>query len=183
MKERPILYSTLMVESILDDQKKVTRRILKTQPLNKDIPIEYVYGWGWIQRKLLQPGKDEFEILQKFNCPYGEVGNLLWVREKFCYAPLTAETKPFYPDLSDYLFFAGTVESVRKTLRWKPSIHMPKVAARIWLKITDIRAERLQDITELESIKEGIKYLGTGEYGPEWFNYELPDQYLYLSKN
>jgi hypothetical protein len=87
-----------------------------------------------------------------FKCPYGQIGDLLWVRETWAiqkyFNGLREECFPIYktdyPDPVDW--------------KWKPSIYMPKSAARIWLQITDIKVERLQDITEADALKEGCQH-------------------------
>lgn len=95
-------------------------------------------------------------------CPYGEVGDRLWVRETFC---------PVYPQDPSYnggepieYDYAATYQhgdrlgdslGVKKV--WKPSIHMPRVASRILLEVTGVRVERLQDISEADAIAEGIE--------------------------
>lgn len=157
MKERPILFSTPMVEATLDGRKKQTRRIVKPQPLQhfrKDdsvIIYERTPGNWEVKDK---NSNDSFSRLDSFKCPYGVVGDILWVRETFSFAPLTKESKEHYPELSEYIYKAG---SKFVNVKWKPAIHMPKKAARIWLQITDVRVERLHDISEQDAEKEGIE--------------------------
>lgn len=139
MKIKPILYSTEMVQALLENRKSQTRRTkglnyINTNPDNWE--IEYLDSI-WARAK-------DFEI-KELKKPY-DVGDILWVRESF--TPVGYKEKPMY-----YLYKANRDH---KSMKWKPSIHMPKKAARLFLKVTNIRVERLQDITEADAIAEGI---------------------------
>lgn len=166
IKERPIIFSTDMVKAILEGRKTQTRRLLNPQP-----DIE-----GAISYTILPPGysqdepKDlthwQFELLvedeidiqdtlqyQYFKCPYGKPGDhlngdLLYVRETFCYIPEEG-----------YIFKADVPQEDWKRFVWKPSIHLPKKAARLWLQFRSLKVERLQDISEEDAIAEGVKKL------------------------
>lgn len=129
MKFIPILFSTEMVQAIIDGRKSMTRREVKPQPQFNFTNEKHGLGNGWIQQ-----------------CPYGKVGDVLWVRETWAKNEQDGmvDYKTDYP--SESHFFG-----------WKPSIHMPKTACRIWLQITDIRLERLCDITEEDAIAEGVE--------------------------
>src|SRR5690606_25633086 len=98
-----------------------------------------------------------------FNCPYGEVGDYLWVREtwnhsNYPYGPYDSDCLIFYrADYDNDLLDADRKKSsdgIRR--KWKPAIHMPRSASRIRLEIMNIRVERLQDISEEDVIAEGI---------------------------
>lgn len=132
MKETPIIFSTPMVQAILDGRKTMTRRIFKKQP----IPIQAQDGFKFWNIPKLGPVMNAVD-----KSPYGKPGDLLWVREKFI-------------KCQDAYVYATDKNS--DGLKWKPSIHMPKSAARIWLRITDVRLERLQDISEEDAISEGV---------------------------
>lgn len=149
MRELPILFNTEMVRAILDDRKTCTRRVIKydkaddvlNSPARKENPDI--------------PDKQFIKCLVKM--PY-EVGDILYVRETWTdhYVP----NEIGKPELQ-YCYKADGVDIKAECLpgennRWYPSIHMPKEAARIWLKVTDVRVERLQEITDKECIKEGI---------------------------
>lgn len=130
----PILFNMEMVRSILDGRKSCTRRIIKPQPQGyfevSEEPL-YIYDTDGKQGKITPPYQP---------------GDILYVRETWKQAAAhifwyKADDKPW----------------MSKDLLWKPSIHMPKEAARIWLKVTDVRVERLQDITGLSVQKEGIE--------------------------
>lgn len=129
----PILFNTDMVQAILDGRKTVTRRALKH-------PFE-VHPNGFITK----PRGNE--RLCPYTPPY-QPDDILYVRETWCNLN-TLSCPCYYYKASDNLLewaLGG----------WKPSIHMPKAAARIWLKVTDVQADRLQDITGEGVIKEGI---------------------------
>lgn len=127
MAIKPILFNTEMVRAILDGRKSCTRRLVKF--LSGENP-----RWtGYIKDELmLYNGKNE-PCIRK--APY-QPGDILYVRETFI--QIAAHT---------FWYKAYGKSWMLKDLRWKPSIHMPKEAARIWLKVTDVRLERLQEIT------------------------------------
>ena len=131
MKIRPILFNTEMVRAILEGRKTCTRRVLKQ-------PFE-VHPNGYITKPR------GTERLCPYIPPY-QPGDILYVRETWCKGSYGDEKEKYYYKADDNNFFCT----------WHPSIHMPKEAARIWLKVTEVRAEHLQDITEEQAISEGI---------------------------
>jgi hypothetical protein len=155
MREKPILFSTPMVKAILDGRKTMTRRVVKAPVLYKVVAppslisqVGDVWEFLW-NGKMVGGGF-------KIKPPYS-VGDLLWVREtwrRYSRSECTCYEYCQCPPDGTFLYFAdwGPNES-----KWKPSIHMPKTAARIWLEVTSVRVERLQEITEEDAVKEGIK--------------------------
>lgn len=150
MKEKPILFSTPMVQAILSDSKTKTRRILKVRGCQWFVPdvswsIDAINSWN----------KNNL-------CIYGKPGDILYVRETW--EPVPVETASIFENTTRpeirIRYKADTQESFN---RWHPSIHMPKAAARIWLQIESITIERLQDITDADALAEGIKVLEPGE--------------------
>ena len=145
MKESPIIFSTPMVQSILERRKTKTRRLNGLDKINENPE------WYWLSKENYIDKKGRF--CQKFFtakgfskiviCPYGNIGDLLWVRETW---QKIEGDRIIYK--AEPIIWGG---------KWKPSIYMPKSAARRWLKITDIRLERLHDISEEDAIKEGIR--------------------------
>lgn len=140
---KPILFNTAMVRAILDGRKTVTRRVVKNVPENA-YPGRCVLGAG-----LFDPETG----LRVVSPPYNRK-DILYVRETWCSAY----------DGEAYFYFADkcTEREQAKLLdyddvRWRPSIHMPKEAARIFLRVTDVRVERLQDITPEQIDAEGCK--------------------------
>ena len=173
MKERPILFSAPMVRAILDGRKTVTRRPVKVQPRSPaDIGI---YGKG--QPFIRNPD------VTKLNpeCPFGKPGDRLWVRESGIYSKLLCPEDPTQPgtfrhdvprtpELGDWWIqstrapgasysVSGNPRRVDKARGQKavPSIHMPRWACRILLEITDVRVERLQDISRADIRAEGLQ--------------------------
>jgi len=152
MKELPILFSTPMVQAIIEDRKEMTRRTAGLDHIN-------IIPESWICLDLNENGFMKF-FNEKANLktsakPRYQVGDILWVKETFSFAPLTKETKPFYPELSDYIYKAG---SNFISVKWKSSLFMPKKASRLWLEITSIKCERLKDITNKDAFAEGIEW-------------------------
>lgn len=138
MAIKPILFNTEMVRANLDGRKSCTRRVIKL-PENMDgvpvgksgdsnNPLGFMYPGG-IKRP-----------------PY-QRGDILYVRETWKKAP------------NGYYYYEDWQRNdIADITKWKPSIHMPKEAARVWLKVTDVRVERLQDITEDGAKAEGANF-------------------------
>lgn len=154
----PILFNTEMVLAILDGRKTVTRRLIKPQQLIGLLPDKCKNGTPneFLKEKkyMFKPYCDmtDAELIKaSYNLPY-HPGNILYVRETW------------YKDPYRYLYRAN--HSKREKfycngeeidIKWHPSIHMPKEAARIFLKVKDVRVERLQDMNEVDTAKEGIR--------------------------
>lgn len=155
--ERQIPFQTDMVQAILEGRKTQTRR---TKGLN------HVDGGQFERMGFIDADQDHYaagirtssSFLKLIKSPYGKPGDLLWVRESFGRPALDDElaSDPFLYK-ADYLV-PEWVKSSLSSNNWKPSIHMPKDAARIWLMVEDVRVERLQDISEEDAIAEGIEY-------------------------
>ncbi|EJL6764551.1 hypothetical protein [Vibrio cholerae] len=150
MKVVPMIFNTDMVKALMAGDKVVTRRPVK---------IDYERG---MNGPVVRGRNGEVSVLSFAPiaglCPFGNIGDLIYVRETFRMFNHSDEC-----GCSDYcacppsgtpVYFAtcgGDSES-----KWKPSIHMPRTASRLTLKVTDVRIERVQDITEEQAIKEGI---------------------------
>lgn len=163
MTERPIIFSGPMVRAILDGRKHQTRRVVTGPWRDKPLPefrggiggINNPEEWGWENG---ETGRHIGFVDDPINeatlpCPYGWPGDRLWVRETFYSTHKTpcSENRIYYRANCDAL--AEEMLSVS----WTPSIHMPKWAARIWLEVTGVRVERLQDISCADAIAEGIR--------------------------
>jgi hypothetical protein len=148
-KERPILFSGPMVQAILEGGKTQSRRVVKL-PTNQhggfDLTRCGEAKWACSENGPLDVG---FMFL---DCPYGQVGDRLWVRETW------AASQPGWAMYSQFLYkadHAQTPSGPSGPLKWKPSIFMPRSACRLELEITGVRVERLQDITEEDAKAEG----------------------------
>lgn len=169
MKETPIIFSTPMVQAILEGRKTQTRRVVKIQPQNIGA-VKFTQCWDHsnFDKWLFTSNSGKVGIFKPnwIKCPYGKVGDLLWVRETF-YMDWEHDRIFFRADADDdgylpYLLggeggFGGGVADA-KIDKWKPSIHMFKKYARIWLEITDIKVERLQDTQISDFYKEGYPH-------------------------
>ena len=152
IKERPILFSAPMVRAILEGRKTVTRREVKGS------------GLVWLDNFLAEYVANPENNL----CPYGNSGDRLWVRETWYCDHFEVQKGPYLrpDDMHDLdqsredgeLVYAadGLAPYEQEQPTWKPSIHMPRWASRILLEITDVRVERLQDISEKQARAEGI---------------------------
>lgn len=180
MDEKPILFSTPMIRALLSGKKTQTRRIMKPQMEYGDqcgFPSWY-FPSGRESGILYPNGKEE--ILLK--CPYGQPGSRLWVRETFAIVPRTAYARSIDvqqvirkddPYNHDAAVFRADWD-LSPPGRWRASIHMPRWASRIILEITDIRVERLQDISEEDAVAEGLTAI-TKDNG-RTVKYGIPDR-------
>ncbi len=149
MRELPILFSTPMVQAILGNRKTMTRRTAGLDKVNENPDLFYstkVHSNGYIYFPL----KTDFEKALKAKPRY-QVGDKLWVKETY-----QAQTIG-YKYKADGIYTENNPAN-----KWKPSLFMPKIAARIWLEVTGVRCERLQNITETNALNEGIERVGAG---------------------
>ena len=142
---KPILFNTEMVRAILEGRKTVTRRIVKPQPTYS--PRDGFSYKGRAYGTDLPPTVKGAGYNLRCAAPY-KVGDVLYVRETWNWYRAIDNKKMF-------IYRADYGEEHKKGY-WKPSIHMPKAAARIFLKVTNVRVERLQDMTKEDALKEGI---------------------------
>jgi hypothetical protein len=205
VKERPILFSGPMVRALLDGSKTQTRRIVKhghslMQPLRIG-PHPYSTGEYLIER--WEKADREFQNFNRTDCvkcPFGVVGDRLWVRESFrtdIRDPLGCVVYEATPEIGKYKhtgeivrskFIDGTLptreESERAMLpkfwKKKPSIHMPRWASRLTLEITGVRVERLNEISQPDIAAEGIDCHPTGNHRTQE-HYRSQFQFLWES--
>lgn len=152
MKQRPILFSTPMVRAIRKGTKTQTRRIVSPQPtkgLHTFISPSTVLD-GSDRTTWIYSDKESSNCIE-VKCKYGQPGDVLWVKETYAaYGAFGANGRVEYKaDSKNTRSSCG--------LPWKPSIFMPKDASRIWLKITNVRLEQLQDISRDDARAEGIE--------------------------
>ena len=161
MSMKPILFNTEMVRAILDGRKSCTRRIVKPQQLVGLLPDKCKNG---VPEEFLKEKKLMFKpycnmtdielINTAYKAPY-QRGDILYVRETWCKG---LERYIYRADYSDTEKFYRDGKEIE--MKWHPSLHMPKDAARIFLRVTNVRVERLQDITVEDALAEGMdKYI------------------------
>ena len=168
MKERPILFSTPMVKAILEGRKTQTRRVMRRQPdkverfkhgvETADTDARYAILRCYNRPKMFKKCNSGWFADASYKTPFTEfnVGDHLWVRETW--RKYDCDECPCYeycncPPHGTYLYYADCLDDEAK---WKPSIHMPRSASRILLEITNIRVERVQDISEADAVAEGM---------------------------
>ena len=179
MKERPILMNAFSVRGILEDRKSVTRRVVKPQPVltkarGRQIIGDEFHEWpaGIIRRKsvLLR------DMIPK--CPYGVIGDRLWVREtwgapdadhprcKDGRKPQPGDRLVYRADpADDYQWGPGRPS--QGSFCWRPSIFIPRWASRLLLEVKDVRVERVQAISEEDAKAEGLVQIESGSWGTE----------------
>ena len=157
LRGKPTLFNTDMVRAILDGRKTVTRRVAKTT-INKGEPVSHA-----VCNSVYYPTANKDGVCANFYDIYGfyrgaakppyQPGDILYVRETWNSIRFGNGGKvPFH---TEYWYKADDT-SKNPDDKWRPSIHMPKAAARIFLRVTNVRVERLQDITLEDCMKEGI---------------------------
>lgn len=145
MAEKPILFNTKMVHAIKAGLKTQTRRIIKGLPLYEPY-FEEDEGRGF----LMDSEDGQFYALETFSKV--QPGDVLWVRETW--HGLKTGNEKFGHHKT--FWYKADEEDENPDDKWRPSIHMPREAARIFLKVKDVRAERLQSITPQEIMAEGL---------------------------
>lgn len=171
MKERGMIFNGEMVRALLDGRKTQTRRIMKPQPG----PCPRGGHW-WPSNVFktmlhveeeMQNGKGGWGGLVGDACPFGDVGDRIWVRETFCPVDDTQYGGEKWVDYRATPRYearhpAGwdSAPNDAEALKWRPSIHMPRWASRILLEITDVRVELLNSISQEDAQAEGLELTG-----------------------
>ena len=143
MSVKPILFNTEMVRAILDGRKTVTRRVVDVDISNQ---FDVEYDRKTVVAYIDQETGDSYAPTKM--CRY-QPGDIMYVRETW---------SPVFVKPRRYLYKVGCKEAENLPIKWHQSIHMPKEAARIWLKVKDVRVERLQEITEEQAKAEGANW-------------------------
>ncbi len=162
MKERPILFSGPMVRAILEGRKTMTRRVVKPEGAHHlfpflDLPGNHTGEWAWCSSSHV--------VSKHIHCPYGQVGDRLWVRESMLFDP--DQGWRYSADGADVID-----ENYGKINQRCPSIHMPRSCCRILLEIVSVRVERLHEISEADAQAEGVERVVVGS---GWRRYCDPD--------
>jgi hypothetical protein len=165
-RELPIIFSTAMVRAILDGKKTQTRRVVS--PIQVPYKLDEPIGedtWAAVAQNSVRYGfcvfgKTAESVAKQTFCPICSVGDRLYVRE--AWAKLEDNTnnniKGMVYRASEIDFYGNDDEHIwADDIKWKPSIHMPKKNTRIWLEVTGVRCTRLQDISAMDCIAEGIE--------------------------
>ena len=177
MKELPILFSGPMVRALLDGRKTQTRRIVKS---SRAWPIGFIGGRGdrddpscygfedfnsgeWWTLKA-----DGSADMNQIPSPYGRVGDRLWVRETWGEFIDTDIIDGQTHELGRDTLYRADGENHQRCTPWRPSIHMPRWASRLTLEVTDVRVERLQDISEEDAIAEGVESIDFEREERDW---------------
>ena len=171
MAIKSILFNTEMVLAIMDGRKSCTRRMVKPQPDEK-----HTYPLGFVTDSTEKKevgcfgfGINEYGVSIQYAKPQYQPGDILYVRETWerfeCWncegderGNCSKEPKKSVLDKTCGCYMYRATDEISGDAKWHPSIHMPKEAARIWLKVTNVRVERLQEITEAQTEEEGFLF-------------------------
>jgi hypothetical protein len=159
MTDRPILFSGPMVRALLEGRKTQTRRVLKPQPEGPQHRLVHV-GEGFARFDDNRLGK--YDIGTRFT-----PGDRLWVKETWRGSKVADELKPSQlagPGLSR-IWYEADRDNCDRHGKLRPSLFMPRWASRLTLMVTDVRVERLQDISEVDAIAEGAPRCGMDDEG------------------
>jgi len=175
MSEKPIIFSTDMAKAILNSRKTVTRRLDGLNYINED-------SWAWeCHGKSKEKDGVYFEFFSSIlgdGCnikPRYQKGDILWVKETW---RNSAESK--FKQITSNIMYKADMQPFEWCLyKWKSSMFMPKKIARIWLEVLDVRPERLQEITETDSIREGA-LKGYGRYAVNAYDFNYKDGFCKL---
>jgi hypothetical protein len=182
MREKPILFSGAMVKAILDGRKTQTRRVMKPQPVKSGGFWQFAgAGWNRDDVAMVMPGHSMAN-----RCPYGQIGDHLWVRETFQVIEphgsvgdewigddimeVDGRLPKEKPECVGYWWnLVYKADEPDMCSWWRPPIYMPRWASRITLEIVNVRVERLQSITPADAFAEGVRedYL---HQKPDWID-------------
>ncbi|NGZ18007.1 morphogenetic protein [Vibrio aestuarianus] len=175
MKHVPMIFNTAMVKALLDGRKTVTRR-----PLNKSVKLKLQDAEQAEEIHSITEPLDKSYVLDF--APV-KVGDLIWVRETFValghndYEEVSPRNRS---DIHEFRYKASELDSLAnendwevRGYHWRPSIHMPRYASRLTLKVTDVRIERVQEITPKQAVKEGFN---------DWTGFAFTWSSIYLNQ-
>jgi len=173
MKEHPLLFTGPMVRALLDGRKTQTRRLMNPQPV-VDRLLSKRFGHDvlvWRPTKADCPcsvWNAELPVMETGAAGIVRyapiaVGDLIWVRETFDWVAGSTQTAGESPKRFDKVLYRASGDE-KVSAKWTPSIHMPKWATRIWLRVTEVRAQRVQEISEEDAVAEGC----FGHYSPAY---------------
>jgi hypothetical protein len=182
-REHPRLFKDRLVRALLDGSKTQTRRPVKPQPTwrGRKVGSLECEGWAWSQKNpgvYLSSWIDDASFAEELakHCKY-RVGDLIWCRETWALydewpvIAYRADHKAYslekfegqWRHYNRFAFWENERDKYPNGDKWRPSIHMPKWACRLWLEITDVRVERIASISGQDAMAEGIQYLN-GRY-------------------
>ena len=181
---KPMLFSTPMVQAILDGRKTMTRRIVKPQPID-NTKIDGNFYEGDCKDFVKVDGHPNWKNQFVSQVSKIQKGDIIWVREtwqqeaEFIQLSGGDWSNAYLKPTGNYLYKADGVslEEIKDSVsfgKWKPSIFMPKSACRLFLEVTKVEVQRLQDISNEDAKKEGVQILsygGFGRSGEEWKDY------------
>ncbi|EPM0570771.1 hypothetical protein WJB81_000864 [Klebsiella aerogenes] len=189
MTERGMIFNGEMVRAILDGRKTQTRRIMKNQPEHSGLGLRRVIDSknGSDDGKYFWSLSDAcgLKIRSKsFTCPFGSVGDRIWVREAFRVHSRATDVATLVYKASERNSWTEQTHRVPVSVcnkpatpeKWTPSLHMPRWASRLLLEITDVRVERLREISQADAEAEGVGKLKKGfwkNYQPGWTEFQL----------
>lgn len=178
MIERPILFSTRLMKANLEGRKSQTRRLMGLHTFNASVYRDALGTWSQVdgdgcdlEDQTLHQFWHDHSPVWTVKCPYGKPGDRLWVRETWAAEPQFDHLAPRDIPKSSKLYYnvshvlGGTI--VEGHHKARPSIHMPRWASRMTLEVTQVRVQRLQDITDEDAWAEGVEARGMTRFHGE----------------
>lgn len=193
IREKGLIFNSEMVRAILDGRKTQTRRIMKVQPENSELGLRRVVESknGIDDGKYFWSQSDATGLKSRskpFACPFGTVGDRIWVREAFRVHSRATDVATLVYKASERNSWTEQTHRVPVAVcnkpatpeKWTPSLHMPRWASRILLEITDVRVERLNAISPEDAESEGLERTNFTGFGdePGLPSYPEPDVYF-----
>ena len=183
MTEYPIIMSAEMVRAILEKRKSQTRRVIKPQPVgirsdwSQDIEPGHVFvdmvGQVWRAYESRGRWKSASGVLSKRLIIFAQPGDLLWVRETWREAGSIQREDGKIPSIGtpDQVYYYADDKAAFCDGPWRSPIHMPRWASRILLRVTEVRVQRVQEISEEDARAEGVEKLTMDDLGGTWRTY------------
>ncbi len=183
VRERPILFSGPMVRAFLEDRKTNTRRVIQyPRHTGAFVLMETSAGSWWPYVSMDGESTDDGTGCETpMNCPYGKPGDRLWVKETYFSWRCKTYTSQGMTEGPEQCVYAADGGTLLNGAKWRPSIFMFRRFSRITLEITNVRVQRLQEITEEDAQAEGALFHDGGGIGHSGWRHDINHGFVYAN--